>query len=279
MSLQIKASFKKELLAYIRTKRVFIIALVIIGLAVMSPLLITGMGSLVDMLSGFYEEFGMDVSELTEAIGASVAIGVSSSISDVTGAGLIVMLLLLNYAAGGEQKKRSVIIPRSAGLKSMAYILPKFIIYPMSAFFIAFIAILVSYPISVSVFDANNVSFTGVILAAILAGVCLMLFTCFHLALGTATGRAGMSAAICISASILLSNVLAFFSIEYMFNPFTLNHLATSVIYSGNITGALVLDIIITIFFAKAIMVILYLIAVFAQNAKRIDNSGNEIDL
>ena len=279
MSLQIKASFKKELLAYVRTKRVFIIALVIIGLAMMSPLLITGMGSLVDMLSGFYEEFGMDVSELTEALGASVAIGVSSSVSDITGAGLIVLLLLINYAAGGEQKKRSVIIPRSAGLKSMAYILPKFIIYPMSAFFIAFFAILVSYPISVSVFDINDVSFTGVFLAAVLAGVCLMLFTCFHLALGTATGRAGMSAAICISASILLSNVLAFFSIEYMFNPFTLNHLATSVIYSGNITGALVTDIIITILFAKAIMVLLYFIAVFAQNAKRIDNSGNEIEL
>jgi len=279
MKMQIRASFKKELLAYCRTKRVFIIAVVIIGLAMFSPLIITGLNLLMDMMSGFYEEFGMDVSELTAALGSSASIGVGSSVSDITGAGLIVLLLLLNSVAGGEQKKRSVIIPSSAGLRSMAYILPKFIIYPLSAFAIAVIAILASVPISISVFEINDVTFTGVLLASILAGVSLMFYTCFHLTLGTATGKAGMSAAICISASIILSNVLAFLSIDYMFNPFTLNLLATSVIYNSSITRAEVLDIIVTILFALGIMVISYFIALFVQNAKKIDNSGNEMDL
>ena len=279
MSLQIKASFKKEMLSYFRTKRFWIIALVIIGLSVFSPLLITGMGALVNMLSDVYEEFGMDVSMLTEALGSTSSIGVSSSISDITGAGLIVMLLLLNMAAGGEQKKRSVIIPRCSGLQSTAYIFPKFIIYPLSGFFLAIIAMMISYPVSVLVFDVNDVTFLGVLLAGTLSGVCLMFYICFHLALGTATGRAGMSAAICISASIILSNIFAFISIDYMFNPFTLNLMATTMLFNDAISGKEALDIIATVLFALGIMLLLYFIALFAQNARRIDNSGNEIDL
>jgi len=279
MSLQIKASFKKELLAFFRTKRFWIIALVIIGLSVFSPLLITGMGALVDMMSDLYEEFGMDVSMLTEALGSSSSIGVSSSISDITGAGLIVMLLLLNSAAGGEQKKRSVIIPRSAGLQSTAYIFPKFIIYPLSAFVLAIIAMMISYPVSVYVFEVNDVTFFRVILAGVLSGVYLMFYTCFHLTLGTATGIAGMSAAVCISASIILSNIFAFIGTDYMFNPFSLNLMATSMLFNDPTSGVKALDVVATVVFALGIMVLLYFIAVFAQNARRIDNSGNEIDL
>jgi len=279
MKMQIKASFIKEILAYFRTGKFMIIAIVIIGLAVFSPLILTGMGALMDSMSDIYEEFGMDVSEMTEALGTSASMGTSSSVSDITGAGLIVFLLLINRAAGGEQKKRAVIIPRSAGLRSTAYILPKFVIYPLSAFVLAVIAIFASWGVSALLFEVNDMVFVGVLIAAILTGVCLMLFVCFHLTLGTATGKAGMSAAVCISASIILSNVFAFMSMDYMFNPFALNVLAATVLRNTYFTGQEALDIAVTILFALAIMFICYLIALFAQNARRIDNSGNEIDL
>jgi hypothetical protein len=237
------------------------------------------MGALMDAMGGLYEEFGMDISELTEALGTSASLGVSSSVSDITGVGLIVALLLLNRAAGGEQKKRAVIIPRSAGLRSFAYITPKFVIYPLSAFVFAVVAMLISWPVSVLLFDINDVTFYGVLLAGVLSGVCLMFYICFHITLGTATGMAGMSAAVCITASVLLSNIFAFTSTEYMYNPFALNLLAATVIHNEEITRAQLSDIAITIVFALAIMVISYYIALFAQNAKKIDNSGNEIDL
>jgi len=279
MKMQIKASFIKEILAYFRTGRFMIIAIVIVGLAVFSPLILTGMGALMDSMSDIYEEFGMDVSEMTEALGTSASMGTSSSISDITGAGLIVFLLLINRAAGGEQKKRAVIIPRSAGLRSTAYILPKFVIYPLSAFVLAVIAIFASWGVSALLFETNDMVFVGVLIAALLSGVSLMLFVCFHITLGTATGRAGMSAAVCISASIILSNIFAFMSLDYMFNPFALNVLAATVLRNTSFTGQEALDIAVTILFALAIMFICYLIALFAQNARRIDNSGNEIDL
>jgi len=277
--MQIKASYKKEMLAYFRTGKALIVALVILGLAVFSPLVITGMGALMDSMSEIYDEFGIDVSEMTGVLVSAASTGVSSSVSDITGAGLIVLLLLLNRAAGGEQKKRAVIIPQSAGLSSLAYIYPKFIIYPLSAFILAFIGMFASWGVSSLLFDHNDVTLSGVLIAGILTGVCLMMYVCCHLTLGTATGKAGMSAAVCIAASILLSNIFAFTSSDYMFNPFALSLLATTVIHNPAITASELLDIVVTVIFALGIMFLLYWVALFAQNARRIDNSGNEIDL
>ena len=278
MKTQIKASFKKEFFAYFRTGKITIIACVLVALAIFSPLMISGMGALMEAMSDIYDELGVDVSIMTEILSANTSTGVSSSVSDMT-AGLIVLLLLLNSAAGGEQKKRTVIIPKSSGLQSLAYILPKFIIYPLSAFVIAFISVLASYAVSLAVFEVNDLAFIGVLLSGVLSGVGFMFYTCFHLTLGTATGRAGMSAAICISASIILSNIFAFTSMDYMFNPFALNLLASSVLFKNAISAADALDILATLLFALGIMVLLYFIALFAQNARRIDNTGNEIDL
>ena len=95
--LQLKASFKKEFLAYFRTMRFLIIALVIVGLAILSPLLITGMGFLMDAMSDIYDEMGMDITEMTELLGSTSSIGVAQSVSDISVAGLIVMLLLFAF--------------------------------------------------------------------------------------------------------------------------------------------------------------------------------------
>jgi len=279
MSLQTKAGFKKEILSFFRTSRFIIIALVLLGLGGLSPLLITGMSSLMDSMSDLYTDMGMDVSDMTSILTSSTSIGVSSTIGDITGVGLMVFLLLIMKAAGGEQKKRAVIIPKSAGLRSFGYIFPKFIIYPLSAFVLAIAAMFVSWGISCLVFDYNDITFNGVLLGGVLAGVCMMFYVCFHIALGTATGKAGMSAAVCIGASVILPNVFALTTTEYMFNPFALDVLAGTIVLRPHLTGGEIRDIIATIGFALALMVLAYLIALFAQNARKIDNSGNEIEL
>ena len=279
MNIQTKASFKKEFLAYFRTHTFLIVACVIIGLSIFSPLLIAGMGALMDSMSDIYDEMGMDVSDMTDFLGASSSIGLAFSVESVVGTSLIVLLLLINKAAGGEQKKRSVIIPKSAGLRGFAYLFPKFIIYPLSAFILAFLAILVSWPVSILLFEVNDVIFSNVLIAGVLSGISLMFYVCCHLTLGTATGKAGMSAAVCISASIILPLIFSAVSSDYMFNPFSLGYLASSVIHSGEISGARLVDIAVSIAFALGIMVVTYLIALFAQNARKIDNSGDEIDL
>jgi len=279
MNVQTKASFKKEFLAYFRTQKLLTISLVIIGLAVLSPLMIAGMGSLMDSMSDIYEEMGTDVSGMTDALSETSSIVVVSAVESITGAALIVMILLLNRAAGGEQKKRAVIIPRSAGLRSFAYIFPKFIVYPISAFLLAILAVLAAWAVSIPLFETNDVALGNVLLAGALSGVSLMLYICFHLTLGTATGKAGMSAAVCIAVSMLLPTVLAFAGTDYMFNPFTLNIMAGVTASPSTLSGTELLDMAVTVAFALGIMVVLFLIALFAQNARKIDNSGNEIDL
>ncbi|MCL2820755.1 MAG: hypothetical protein FWD38_08000 [Oscillospiraceae bacterium] len=279
MNNQTKASFNKEFLAFFRTNVLITVALVIIGLAVLSPVMIAGMGMFMDAMSDLYEEMGTDVSGMTELLGESVSLGVQSAVESIVGVGLIVMIILLNKAAGGEQKKRAVIIPKSSGLRSFSYILPKFIIYPLSGFVFSIIATLAAWAVSIPLFDKNDVMFATAFLAGILSGVAVMLYICFHLALGTATGKAGMSAAVCITVSVLLPTVMSQLSTDYMYNPFTLQYLAALVLQAGNTSQLQASDIIVSIAFALAIMVVAFLVALFAQNARRIDNYGNEIDL
>jgi len=280
MNLQTRASFKKELLAYLRTHRFLVIGLSILGLAIFSPLLIAGMGSFMYAFSDFYyDEMGMDVTEMVDMLGSTTAIGVASAVEWIVGAGVIVMIVLLNRAAGGEQKKRAVIIPKSAGLRNFSYLLPKFIIYPLSVLFFSVVALLAAWGISILVFDTNDVSFSTVLLAGVLAGVHMMFYACMHLTLGTATSKAGMSSAICITISILLPTMFAMYTMDYMFNPFTLGLLAQTTVLEGAVTASELIDFGISTAFVLGLMALAFLVALFAQNAKRVDNTGNEIRL
>ena len=277
MNIQTKASLKKEYLAFFRTKKFLILALVIIGLAIFNPLLVVGLGSLMDSMSSIYESYGTDVSGLTEMLGSSVSSGVVQAVSGIAQTGLIVFLLLINSNAGGEQKKRSIMIPRSSGLRSFSYIFPKFVVYPLSAFVLAIAATFSAWGISSLVFRENDVSPLGVLLGGALVGVSLMFYVCAHITIGTATGRAGMSAAICIVSSLLLSNIFAIFGSEFAYNPFTLNILASMVISREELHAASVVELGITAIIAFVVMVILFFLALFAQNARKTDNSGDEI--
>ncbi|MCL2221274.1 MAG: hypothetical protein FWC20_03410 [Oscillospiraceae bacterium] len=279
MNIQTRASFIKESIFFFRTGRFFIVAAVIVGLAVFIPLLIAGMSAFMYAMSDVYDEMGVEVTGMTAMLSENSSVGVSSSASEITGVGLMVLIILLNRAAGGEQKKRTIIIPKSAGLRSFSYLFPKYIVYPLSAFALGFLAMLASFGISVLLFNTNDVLFLNLILAGLLVGSCLALFVCFHLTLGTATGQAGLSATVCIIAAFLLPLTFGLTGSDFIFNPFAMDLLASTTIMSGTLSGSEVMDIIFTILFAKGIMVVTFLIGLFAQNARRIDNSGNDKEL
>ena len=277
--MQIKASIKKELLAFLRSGKLLILTLVFIGWSILSPLILWGMGRLMNAFSPVYDEIGMDVTGVASMFGSSASIGVSSAISELSGVCLIVFLLLINSYAGGEQKKRSIMIPRSAGLRSLSYIFPKFVVYPPTAFVLAIAGAFASWGISSLVFEINDVTAQGVLIGGLLAGVCLMFYICAHLTLGTATGQAGMSSAVCIAASMLLPSIFAMTGDDYMYNPFTLNIVASSSVQPGALSAFDATDVIMSVVIAIGIMTILHFIALFAQNARKVDNSGNEIRL
>jgi len=279
MNSQLRSCFTKEGLAFTRTKRLTILVLIVFGWAILGPLLIRGLGVLMDSMGQIYDELGMDITGMTDLLAANVSTGVVSAMSDLTTTGLIAFLILMNSFAGGEQKKRSIMIPKTAGLRNFPYLFPKYIIFPLTALVLAIIAGFIAWGISYLVFDFNDVSASNVLLGGTLAGVSIMFYITIHLTLGTATGKAGMSSAVIIIASLLLPNLFAAMGSELIYNPFTLNMIAASIIPDINAGFFTANEIIMTVVITFAIMIVLFFIALFAQNAKRIDNRGNEIKL
>jgi len=278
MDMQTNASFRKEFLAFFRTNKFLILALVLIGLSILNPLMYAGRNSMMDLISDVYGELGMDVSGLTDALNSpSSSQGVSSAIMDITQTSLIVFLLVINSNAGGELKKRSVMIPRSAGLQSFSYIFPKFIVYPLAGFVLALASAFASWGISSVIFQDNDVVFLGVLLGGALVGVCMMFYICAHITIGTATGKAGLSATVCILVSLILPNAFMLFGSERVYNPFMLNVLAATAVTKEGLSILQPVEVIVTVLFTLALMAIMFFVALFAQNARKIDNTGNEI--
>jgi ABC-2 type transport system permease protein len=273
LDFQTKACLNKEILAFLRTNKFLIMVCVIIGWSILSPLIIVGMGHLMYIMSDIYDEFGMDVTGLTGELTSLASIGVHSQLSEIATVGLIVYFLLISSFAGGEQKKRSIIIPQSSGLSSFSYILPKFIVYPLTIFVLSLLGTLAAGLVSGWAFDYNDLVLSRVFVAGLILGVNNMFFTCLHLTLGTGTGKPFVSSAICIGALLLLPNIFTIANMTPAFNPFTLVNAASSALQGGETTT----DILVGIIVAFVLMALLFYIALFAQNSRKIDNSGNEI--
>jgi ABC-2 type transport system permease protein len=279
--MQLKANFKKEILAFTRTKMLMIIVLVFVGLAIFDPLMYRGMAMLVEVMSDSFEEMNLGVEGMIALFTEDASTGVLGFMTDITLMGMIIFLLLINGFAGGEQKKRSIIIPRSSGLRSLGYILPKFIIYPIAAFVVSLLGVLVAGALSAVIFINNDLEVGRLFTAGALMGVSLAMYTCFHLALGTATGKAGMSAAVCIGASILVPTFFELLSTGFdgdliAYNPFAFTNMALGALF-GQAPPAD--EILITVAIAVGIMIAVYFLALFVQNARKIDNTGNEMIL
>jgi len=279
MNQQTKACFKKEILSFFRTYRFLIFVLILVGWAGLSPLMVRGLGLTLEAFTPIYEEFGMDVSEVVDTLAGRASIGLINAVASIGAVGLISYLILINSFAGGEQKKRSIMIPKSSGLSNFSYLFPKYIIYPLAALVISVVAAAVAWGVSVMTFELNDVTFQGALLGGVLAGISLMFYTCIHLTLGTASSRPAMSSVVCIIASQMLPDIFSALGSDMVYNPFLIGALAAEAAFVGNIRMFVSAEIIITIIIAFVLMIALFYIALFAQNAKRVDNRGNEIRL
>jgi hypothetical protein len=273
MDMQTKAGIKKELLAFFRTKKFFILALIVIGWSILSPLIMYGMSGFMGLMGDVYTDLGMDISGLTDEFNSYATYGVTSQITDTASTSLLVFLLLIASFSGGEQKKRSIIIPKSVGLTNYSYLLPKFIIYPLTAFIFAFIGTFAAGFISINIFRTNDIYFPYLLTSGLLLGIYCMFYACLYITIGTATGKPWIGNTVCILSLLLLPSIFAVVNASHAYNPFTLSSASISALYGLEATGDIIIGIIITF----ALMAALFYISLFAQNAKKIDNSGNEI--
>lgn len=284
-----KFAFKKELMYFSRTFRMFGVIFAILIISLFDPLMYKGMLLFMDFAGEQLEQSGFSVTEGQNGVTVSEGEGTnpfaslteiydslrapeiaSAAVSDFTSTSALILFLVLMQPAGGEQKKRSTILPLCAGLTPIRYIVPKFVIYPLTAFLSSLVALPLCAGISVFLFG-GEISFINSLAAGAMVGLYLAFLIVIELTLGICTARPGLAAIFTILGSQLLPTVLALFRIN-RFNPFVLPELASG--FLGGEVGTL--NLWVSVGVTVVIGVILFFTTLLTQTARRIDNSGNE---
>ena len=298
--MQLKYCFKKEWSQFLRTFRLLVIIIAFFATALSYPALF---GFTNAVLQNF-DDFSADGSEQTLSVSfdgsqapensespqnpedilggmgmgdmlelysdARAMFAVTATMTASTGT-LIAMLLLMS-AAGGEQKKRAMIVPMCSGLTYKNYLIPKFVIYPLSLFSVTFLSVAAAGFLCNAIFPNNHISFGMIMLVALIGAVYVTFLTTIHLSLGLCTSRPGiMAASVYVGASIIES-LLQGFGL-FRFHPFALNTLISEIGMNPEFSVAdETLNIAVSIAIAVVICVVMFFLALGVLSAKKINN-------
>lgn len=284
----LKEGIKKELMFFTRSFRIWGVIIAAVLFAAASPLL---MKLSFEMLSSIENmELGGDNDLSTQSINMDMEIsgsgimgdmtdesymaklGAISALGDLTSTLMLIFMLVTMYSAGGELKKRSMIIPQNAGLSSKLYILPKFIVYPASVALFAFCGIWIGFGISALVFGGIEISISNIAVSALLAAVFDAFMTVLYFTLGLCTSKAGLSVVIMYGGNVILTTLFSALGAD-KFHPFTLTSQAQNAVLengfdSVNLWGSIGITVL--------LMVLCYFVTLFVISARRIDNRGKE---
>lgn len=282
--MQTKAGIKKEIIFFAKTFRMYGVLIAMVALAALSPLMLKSseliLGSLSDMNSSMQvtgqegagiEEFNIaeddSLAEMQNMI--SMDFAYISAISGITGNAILVLLLCMMGTAGGEQKKRSVIIPKCSGLRVTDYVTAKFIVYPVFTFVSTAVISVLSYFLCKLLFGAS-LEMAVIIRYVLSASLYMVFLVSLMLFVGISTGKAGMSAALIYVGATIIPTILSLFKIN-KYNPFALQHYFTGFADLSTRTNKLelALNVLITI----GLIIVFYILTIVILNTREIDNS------
>ena len=293
----LKTGLKKEIMYLGRTGKLAGVIMAMLIFALLDGLMLKATGAMMSSMSttmqqqveqisenaGESEEIN-ELSDITNSMSTmtsvfenmSAATVLFSTISDVSSLGILITLLVIKSACGGEQKRRSIIIPRCAGLTPKMYILPKFMLYPLIIFVLAFISVILASVMSQLLFE-GAILFENVLVAAVTLGVYLAFVMTVMLTLGICTEKPGISVIIVLVAINILPSLLSAYRVD-RFNPFALPGLVGSAVTAESSAFASMdmLNFWVSIGATLIISVILYFVTLLALNSKEIKNEGNE---
>ena len=199
-------------------------------------------------------------------------LGVVSSVGDLTNTLLLIFMLVTMYSAGGELKKRSMIIPQNAGLTPKLYLLPKFLVFPVTAALLAFLGVWVSFGITSLMFKGMTVTAGQLALVALLAAVFNAFMITLYFTLGICTKKAGLSVVIMYGGNVIFTTLFNALGAD-KFHPFTLTTQCQNIITQGEIDSANLWG---SIGISLLLMLLCYFVTLFVVSAKKIDNRGVE---
>jgi ABC-2 type transport system permease protein len=187
----------------------------------------------------------------------------------------VIVLILLTGTAGGEQKKRSIIIPQTAGLKPSGYVLPKFIMYPPMVFVMTVLSALLANGACHLIFKMSY-SFEAAVLTGSLYGMQGMFTVCLYMFLGISLAQPALSVIYVLVADTVFSIMIVGALQIDKYTPWNLTDLANSIVMNMG-TEYNMTAIVPTIMITLAVCVGLMLLTLFANVAKRMDNTADEV--
>lgn len=284
----IKVGIKKEFMLFSRGFRLIGVIITIIGISLMYPLLYKSMemmagqiadmgqqigGEAQDQVTGAVDSINGMMSSLEAMYGGSMAsVGFKTGVSSITSTGFLIISLLLMATAGGEQKKRSVIIPNCAGLTPAGYVLPKFIVYPLVIGVLSFLGGIITGGISNLIYN-NELNINDIIFSSLCAAIYMLFMTALYFLIGLSTGRPGISVIIVYGGSTIIPILLQSLDID-RYNPFTLQSLLMSSYNDADMNNFMLSTVV-----AFILSVICCLLALMIVTLRRVDNTVGEANL
>ncbi len=284
----IKTGIKKEFMLFSRGFKLLGVIITIIGISLMYPLLYKSM----EMMAGEIADMGQQIGgeaqdQVTDAVnsingmmgsleamygGSMAAVGFKTGVSSITSTGFLIISLLLMSTAGGEQKKRSVIIPNCAGLTPAGYVLPKFIVYPLMIGILSFLGGVITGGISNLIYN-NELSVNDIMFSSLCAAIYMVFMIALYFLVGLSTGRPGISVIIVYGGSTIIPILLQSLDID-RYNPFSLQTLLMSSYEDADMNN-FVLSTIVTVILS----VICCLLALMITTLRKVDNTVGEANL
>lgn len=301
MNAQLKYSYKKEGAQFTRKLKLLGIILAIFGFALMTPLLFKFISVVLNGMSDMdlpgieapemQAEFqltsgegavgsdslgGMGFGEVTDAYNSARTM-FAMTLAEMVSYSLLIIMIVMMKPAGGEQKKRAMIVPLCCGLEYRNYLIPKFIIYPLSVFGFAFLGGLTAGSLCNSMFENDILSVGQVALASFMLGIYMAFVITVYLALGLCTSHAGAMVAVVFVGELFLPSLVSAMGLS-SYQPFALVNLIGALsdpslgdILSDNLTNILVSSAI-----SIAIGVLMFFITLAVLNGKRVDNQQED---
>ncbi|MBO5377464.1 MAG: hypothetical protein J6A41_03665 [Ruminiclostridium sp.] len=287
--MKLSSALKKEFMYFSRTFRMFGVIFSIMIFALADPVMIKGLGWMMNSLVETVEETAAGEEVFTEDDAAALssfsdmdASGMMAmSIGDFTSTAVLIVLLIMMGPSGSEQKKRSIIIPRCAGLTPNMYVTPKFILYPLTGFLSGLLGMFSCAGVTSLLFE-GAIDMGMLALAAVSVGLYIAFVMILELTLGICTERPGVSVITVLAATTVIPTLLSSFRID-KFNPFALPSIAQNAFLTDatvmGVSGNAELDmtnVAVSLLVTVILSLILYFTTLFVLTARQIENEGNE---
>ncbi|MDR0820963.1 MAG: hypothetical protein LBN40_00655 [Oscillospiraceae bacterium] len=283
------AGIKKESAFFTRTFRAVAIFLAVAVMAFLNVFMLKAMPEFSkwydEQLQEITNESGVDIGISMESTmgglmqlmsdGASAASNLSSTFQLV----LIMLAIFLAPVAGGEQKKRSIVIPYCAGLKPVHYVLPKFVLYPLVAFVLITLGNVIGAVLSGLWFEGGTVTAVAIVESSFFMGLYAMFAVSLQLCTGIASGRPNIAAGITVVGIFLAPGVLTTLHVGDKYNPFALDDFATTAFYGDLFDVYTYANVWSSVVITLGLIAVMYLITLFSQKAQRVENAGSDLTI